>query len=118
VIDNNLPWGTSGSTACSRGEYPVTGTAFLWSDDIPDNDSQATVLIPDGATATIDRGTFIAAGDGVIGIRPATPKEGVAVTLEFADGHTSHLALILPRVGIGRRVGHSGSPSCRSTVVR
>ena len=90
MIDNNLPWGTSGSTACSRGEYPVTGTAILWSDDIPDNDSQAIVLIPDGATATIDRGTFIAAGDGVNGIRPATPKEGVAVTLEFADGHTSH----------------------------
>ena len=89
VIDSNPPWGNAGSVGCSYGEYADTGTATLWSDDDPDNDTQATVVIPDSATATIERGTLIAVGNGVIGVRPTTPGDGVAVTLHFPNGHTS-----------------------------
>jgi len=89
VIASNPPWGNAGSVGCSHGEYADTGTATLWSDDDPDNDTQATVLIPDSATASIDRGTFIAAGNGVIGVRPTHPGDGDAVTLHFPNGHTS-----------------------------
>jgi hypothetical protein len=94
VIDSNPPWGNAGSVGCSYGEYADTGTATLWSDDDPDNDTQATVLIPDSATATIERGTLIAAGNGVIGIKPTNSRDGVAVTLHFPNGHTSHFDLI------------------------
>ena len=94
VIDSNPPWGNAGGSVCSNaGEYADTGTATLWSGDDPENDSQATVLIPDSATATIERGTFIAAGNGVIGIKPTNHRDGVAVTLTFPNGHKSHFDL-------------------------
>lgn len=90
VVDSDPPWGRFGGTACSDGQDAVIGMAMLLSDD---DDVQAIVLVPDGATVAVDRGTFIAAGDGVIGVRPGTAQEGVAVTLAFADGHTSAFEL-------------------------
>ncbi len=58
--------------------------------------AQVVILVPDNATATISRGTIVAAGNGVIGVRTTTPQEGIAITLNFADDHRSDLDLEVP----------------------
>ena len=73
------------STAADRGMGSVIGAG--------DSGTLGVVLIPDGATATMNGGVIVAVGDGVIGVQPDQRSDGIDITLTFADGHTAHLDL-------------------------
>ena len=92
IADNSPPWGNTGGSVCGPGiDVASKGIDMMY--QVDPKQAQAVILVPDSATATIDRGTFIAAGNGVIGVKPASPQDGVAVTLNFPAGHKSHFDL-------------------------
>lgn len=87
---------TAGGISCGPvAEAAAGGAAILWTGD-DSAGANAVVLVPDRATITIDRGTFVAAGDGVVGIRSDSPADGIAATLTFDDGRTSRIDLAQP----------------------
>ena len=60
-----------------------------WEDDPSDPSSDHTlVLVPDGYTAAITKGTFELAGQGVLVVQ----GDGVDVTLTNNEGRTVHLS--------------------------
>jgi hypothetical protein len=92
IADYSPPWGTTGGSVCGPGmEAATKGIGMMH--QVDPVEAQAVILVPDNATLTIERGTFVAAGNGVIGIGTDAPKQGIAATLTFPNGHTSLLEL-------------------------
>ena len=91
VIVQDLPGQNTGGQGCDRGPSVIAhGMLLGWADDSSDLSSHHTVvLVPDGYTAAITKGTFELAGQGVLVVL----GDGVAVTLTNNDGRTLHLSL-------------------------
>lgn len=85
-----------GGTSCGpAADAAITGMAVLSTEE-GGTGATAAVLVPDRATVVVERGTFVAAGDGVIGIHTTRPQDGIAATLTFGDGRTSRIELAPP----------------------
>ena len=95
IADYSPPWSRTGGSACALGVEAASKGIGILNQANPEQ-AQAVILVPDSATATINRGTIVAAGDGVIGVGTTNPQEGIAITLNFADGHRSDLDLNVP----------------------
>lgn len=90
MVVQELPGQASGGQLCSPGPDVIAQGMVMGSGS---NTSDATrdrtaVLIPDGYTATITKGTFVLSGQGVL----VAQGDGVEVTLTNGAGRTLHLA--------------------------
>lgn len=90
VVIQELPGKGSGSEGCSPGTAVIDrGMVQGWETGTTDPTSDHTaVLVPDGYTATITKGTFELAGQGVLVAR----GDGVDIALTNSAGHTLHLS--------------------------
>ena len=88
VVTQELPGQNAGTLGCDSGPYVIARGMFgTWGSADPASDTTA-VLVPDRYTATITKGTFLIAGQGVI----LAQGDGVDVTLTNNAGHTLHVS--------------------------
>ena len=90
VIVQDLPGRGTGGLGCDHGPDVIAhGMLEGWEDDTSDPGSDHTVvLVPDGYTAAITKGTFELAGQGVL----VAQGDGVEVTLTNNEGRALHLS--------------------------
>lgn len=90
LVVQELPGQGTGSEGCDDGTNVIArGMVAGWGNDTSDPTSDHTaVLVPDGYTAAITKGTFELAGQGVLVAR----GDGVEVTLTNNAGSTLHLS--------------------------
>ncbi len=90
VIVQDLPGQGTGGQGCDHGASVIArGMLEGWGSNSSDPSSDHTVvLVPDGYTAAITKGTYELAGQGVLVVK----GDGVAVTLTNNDGQTLHLS--------------------------
>ncbi len=90
VVVQDLPGQSTGGQGCDNGPHAIASGLMLgWRnhDSAPATDHTA-VLVPDGYTATITKGTFELAGQGVLVVQ----GNGIEVTLRGNEGRTIHLS--------------------------
>ncbi|MET3808169.1 hypothetical protein ABIB25_005198 [Nakamurella sp. UYEF19] len=89
VADGNPGVDTIGGQGCAPGTVATLRLlTFGVHEGVAANDWTA-VLIPDGGTVTINRGTFVAAGGGVLIVR----GNGIAVTVTGTNGGPLQLTI-------------------------
>jgi hypothetical protein len=89
VVDERPGQSTAGGESCNPGTHVLTQGFWLsWQKGGSDASHDRTaVMVPDGYTAVISRGTLVLAGQGVL----IAQGNGVEITLTNAAGHVQNL---------------------------
>ena len=88
LVVQDLPGQASGGQDCDDGPTVVAHSMTLgWATTSDPGHDRTAVLVPDGYTATVTRGTFVLAGQGVV----VAQGDGVEVALTNNAGRTLRL---------------------------